>query len=70
MRAMQEAAESASGKKGVPRGPHGTKGIVILPNDTSWFSPGDKKKKKWFDDDEEDEGSESPSIHDRPPTPS
>ena len=35
LRAMQEAAESAAGKKGVPSGPHGTKGIMILPNGTS-----------------------------------
>ena len=35
LRAMQEAAESAAGKRGVPKGPQGTKGIVILPNDTS-----------------------------------
>ena len=36
LRAMQEAAESAAGKKGVPKGPQGTKGIVVLSNDTSW----------------------------------
>ena len=60
LRAMQEAAESAAGKKGVPKGPQGTKGIVILPNDTSWSSPNDKKKnKKWDDDDDGDEGSET-----------
>ena len=35
-----------TGKKGVPKGPQWTKGIVVLPNDTSWFSPDDKKKKK------------------------
>ena len=63
LRAMQEAAESAAGKKGVPKGPQGANGIVILPNDTSWSSPEDKKKKKWHDDDEEDEGSEASSVH-------
>ena len=66
LRAMQEAAESASGKKGVPKGPQGTRGVVMLPNDTSWSSPDDKKKKKkWEDDDDEDEGSETSSIHPR-----
>ena len=39
LRAMQEAAEGAAGKKGVPKGPQGTKGIVILPNEMSWSSP-------------------------------
>ena len=49
LRAMQEAVENAAGKKGVPKGPQGTKGIVILPNDTSCTSPEDKKmKKKWM----------------------
>ena len=64
---MQEAAESAAGKNGVPRGPKGTKGIVMLSNDVSWTSPEDKrKKKKWDgDDDDEDEGSEASSIHPR-----
>ena len=66
LRAMQEAAENAAGKKGVPKGPQGTKGIVILSNDTSWSSPDDKKKKKkWDDDDDEDEGSETSSLHPR-----
>ena len=60
---MQEAAESAAGKKGVPRGPQGTKGIVILPNDTSWSSPGDKKKKKWFD---QCEKQNLRFVHERP----
>ena len=27
LRALQEAAENAAGKKGVPKGPQGTKGI-------------------------------------------
>ena len=63
LRAMQEAAESASGKNGVPKGPKGTRGIVMLSNDVSWTSPEDKKKKKKGDeDDDEDEGSEAPSI--------
>ena len=66
LRAMQEAAESASGKNGVPKGPKGTRGIVMLSNDVSWTSPDDKKKKKkWDEDDDEDEGSEAPSIHPR-----
>ena len=65
LRAMQEAAENAAGKKGVPKGPQGTKGIAILPNDTSWSSPDDKNKKKKWDDDDEDEGSETPSLHPR-----
>ena len=65
LRAMQEAAESAAGKKGVPKGPQGTKGIVVLPNGTSWSSPEDKKKKKRHADDEEDEESETPSVHTR-----
>ena len=39
LRAMlQEAAEYVSGKKGALRGPQGTQGIVILPNDMSWVS--------------------------------
>ena len=59
---MQEAAEGASGKKGVPKGPQGTKGIVILPNDMSWSSPKEKKKYKKGEEDDEDEGSEAPSI--------
>ena len=63
---MQEAAESASGKNGVPKGPKGTRGIVMLSNDVSWTSPDDKKKKKkWDEDDDEDERSEAPSIHPR-----
>ena len=65
LRAIQEAAESVAGKKGVPKGPQGTKGIVVLSNDKPWSSPEDKKKKKWFDDDEEDEGSVSSSVHPR-----
>ena len=66
LRAMQEAAESAAGKNGVPKGPKGTRGIVMLSNDVSWTSPDDgKKKKKKWDDDDEDEGSESSSLHPR-----
>ena len=45
LRAMQEAAENASGKNGVPKRHQGTKGIVILSNDTSW-TPDVKKPKK------------------------
>ena len=67
LRTMQEAAESAAGKNGVPKGPKGTRGIVMLSNDVSWTSPDDKEnKKKWDeDDDDEDEGSESSFIHPR-----
>ena len=70
LRAMQEAAENAAGKKGgVPKGPQGTKGIVVLSNDTSWTSPDDKKPKKTClgggEADAEDEGSETSSIHPR-----
>ena len=55
LRAMQEAAESASGKNGVPKGPKGTRGIVMLSNDESWTSPDDKRKKnKWDGDDDEE----------------
>ena len=39
LRAMQEAAENASGKSGVPKGPQGTKGIVILSNDACHGPP-------------------------------
>ena len=46
LRAMQEAAESAAGKNGVPEGYKGTKGIVMLSNDASWTDPEDTKKKK------------------------
>ena len=59
---MQEAAEGAAGKKGVPKGPQGTKGIVVLSNDMSWSSPKEKKNNKKGEDDDEDEGSETPSI--------
>ena len=46
LRAMQEAAESAAGKNGVPKGPKGTRGIVMLSTDVSWTSPEDDKRKK------------------------
>ena len=66
LRAMQEAAESAAGKNGVPKGPKGTRGIVVLSTDVPWTSPeDDKKKKKKRNEDDEDEGSDSPSIHPR-----
>ena len=66
LRAMQEAVESASGKNGEPKGPKGTRGIVMLSNAVSWTSPNDKRKKsKWDGGDDEDEGSEAPSIHPR-----
>ena len=66
LRAMQEAAECVSGKNGVPKGYKGTKGIVILSNDTSYTDPEDAKKKKKEDDDEDDdEGSETSSIRPR-----
>ena len=63
LRAMQEAAESASGKSGVPKGPQGAKGIVIVPNDASW-TPDNKPKNAWLgrgDADDEDVGSETSS---------
>ena len=62
---MQEAAESAAGKKGVPKGPQVTKGIVILSNDASWSFPEDKTKKKWHGDYEEDKGYETSSVYPR-----
>ena len=66
LRAMQEAAESAAGKNGVPKGPKGTRGIVMPSNDASWTDPEDKKKKKKGDEDDyEDEGSELSSIRPR-----
>ena len=65
LRAMQEAAECVSGKKGAPRGPQGTQGIVILPNDLSWTFPKENKKKKKDEDDDDDEGSEAPSLAQR-----
>ena len=64
---MQGAAENASGKSGVPKEPQGTKGIVILSNDTSW-TPDVKPKKTWLGGGsvgDEDEGSEASSIHPR-----
>ena len=46
LRAMQEAAENASGGSGgALKGPPGTRGIVVLSNDTSYI-PEDKPKKK------------------------
>jgi hypothetical protein len=45
LRAMQEAAEQVAGKNGVPKGPKGTKGIVMLSTDVSWTSPDDDKKR-------------------------
>ena len=66
LRAMQEAAEQVAGKNGVPKGPKGTRGIVMLSTDVSWTSPeDDKKNKKKWDEDDDDEGSESPSLHRR-----
>ena len=62
LRAMQEAAECVSGKKGAPKGPQGTQGIVILPNDLSWSPPKEKKKDKRDEDDDDDEGSETLST--------
>ena len=67
LRAMQEAAENASGKNEVPKGPQGTKEIVILSNDTSW-TPDVKPRKTWGGGGsvgDEDEGSETSSIHPR-----
>ena len=65
LRAMQEAAECMSGKKGATRGPQGTQRIVILPNDLSWTFPKENKKKKKDEDDDDDEGSEAPSLAQR-----
>ena len=66
LRAMQEAAENAAGKNGVPKRPKGTRGGVMSSNDVSWTSPDDKRKKKrGEEDDDEDEGSEASSIHPR-----
>ena len=59
LRAMQEAAECVSGKKGAPKGPQGTQGIVILPNDMSWSPPKEKKKNKKDEDDDDDDESGS-----------
>ena len=68
VRAMQEAAENASGgNNGVPKGPQGTKGIVVLSNDTSYI-PNDKPKKTWGGGgsvEASDEGSETSSIQPR-----
>ena len=66
LRAMQEAAEQVAGKNGVPKGPKGTRGIVILSIDRAWTSPEDAKKKtKKWDEDGDEEGSESPSLNPR-----
>ena len=65
LRAMQEAAESAAGKNGVPKGYKGTKGIVMLSNDAAWSAPVVNKKKKEDEDDDDDEGSELSSIRPR-----
>ena len=62
LRAMQEAVECMAGKKGAPRGPQGTKGIVILSNNSSWSSPKEKKNNKKDEDDDEDEVSETSSL--------
>ena len=68
VRAMQEATENASGgNSGVPKGPQGTKGIVVLSNDTSYI-PDDKPKKTWGGGgsvEASDEGSETSSIQPR-----
>ena len=44
LRAMQEAAEGVAGKKCAPEGPQGTKGIVVLSNESHFSPPKDKKK--------------------------
>ena len=62
LRAVREAAECVSGKKGAPRGPQGTHGILILPNDLSWSPPKEKKKNKKDENDDEDEGSDTSSL--------
>jgi hypothetical protein len=65
LRAMQEAAECVAGKNGAPKGPQGTKGIVILSNNTAWSSPIEKKNKNKDEDDDDDEGSEMSSLEPR-----
>ena len=65
LRAMQEAAESAAGKNRVPKGHKGTKGIVMLSNDSAWSASAVNKKKKEDEGDDEDEGSEVSSIRPR-----
>ena len=62
LREMQEAAECVSGKKGAPRGPQGTHGIMILPNDLSRSPPKEKKKNKKNEDDDDNEGSETSAL--------
>ena len=64
--AMQMAAEQVEGKKGVTKGPKGTKGIVVLSKGDAGSSPKDKKKPSGSDaEDEEDERSESSSVKPR-----
>ena len=63
---MQRAAEQVEGKKGVTKGPKGTKGIVVLSKGDAGPSPKDKKKPSGSDaEDEEDERSESSSVKPR-----
>ena len=68
LRAMQEAAENASGGNGgALKGPPGTRGIVVLSNDTSYI-PEDKPKKKHGGGgsvDTSDEGSEMSVLQPR-----
>ena len=69
LRAMQEAAENASGgSSGSLKGPRGTKGIVVLSNDTSYI-PEDKPNKKKYGGggsvETSDEGSETSVLQPR-----
>ena len=69
LRAMQEAAENASGGNGgALKGPPGTRGIVVLSNDTSYI-PEDKHKKKHGGGgsvDNSDEGLAKPASNEKP----
>ena len=68
LRAMQEAAENASGgSNGGPKGPQETRGIVVLSNATSYI-PDEKPKKTWGGGgsvEASDEGSETSLLQPR-----
>ena len=68
LRAMQEAAENASGgNNGGAKGPQGTRGIVVLSNVTSYI-PDEKPKKTWGGGgsvEASDEGSETSLLEPR-----
>ena len=69
LRAMQEAAENASGGSGGSlKGPPGTKGIVVLSNETSYIpedKPKDKKHGGGGSVETSDEGSEASVLQPR-----